>query len=89
MKKLFSFVIEPLERGDDDYAYKPLQRKVLLFLSLLFLSLAVAVVFVAKGQLSAAMLPAVIFGSTAIYGLIVGIFGSDKAVARLWKSART
>ena len=84
MNKLLSLILEPLERGDDSYSYRPMHRKILLFISILFISLASLVVWVAKAKLSMALLPALVFGVVGGYGLVVGLAGSDKAVSNLW-----
>lgn len=89
MSKLLSLILDPLENASEHYEYKPLQRKVLWFLSLLFFSLAAAVLLMAKGKPLSAYIPVLVFGSVSLYGMIVGCFGSDRAVANLWNSSRS
>ena len=88
MNPLRKYILDPLESGSNQYEYKPLQRHVLLFLSTVFLGLGIGVAFVAKGQSPIAYLPTLIFGCAGLYGLTVGLIGSDKAVSTLWRSAR-
>jgi len=88
MSKLLSLILDPLENASEQYEYKPLQRKVLWFLSLLFFSLALAVLLIAKGKPISAYIPVLVFGTVSVYGFIVGLFGSDRAVANLWNSSR-
>ena len=88
MNPLRKFILDPLESGANEYEYKPLQRYVLLFMSTIFLGLGLGVAFVAKGQSPIAYLPTLVFGGASLYGLTVGLLGSDKAVATLWRSAR-
>ena len=88
MNPLRKFILDPLENGPNEYEYKPLQRYVLLFMSTIFLGLGLGVAYVANGQSPVAYLPTLIFGCGGLYGLTVGLLGSDKAVSTLWRSAR-
>lgn len=84
LRTLFSPILNPLEAGEAPYAYKPSHRTVLLVMSLLFSVLAVLVlIFNTEGDIGY-LFPAVVFGLLALVGLIVGLLGSDRAVAKIW-----
>ena len=85
LRKLFSPILNPLERGDEPYHYKPLSRKVLLFIGVVFGFLAGLVLYLRPedGDLGH-LIPVVVFGLVSLLGLIVGLLGSDRAVARIW-----
>jgi hypothetical protein len=85
LRRLFGFLLNPLEKGTADYQYKPLNRTVLLVMSLVFLGLSLAVAWVAISQGAwSHLVAALIFGGVSILGLVVGLLGSDRAVAKLW-----
>ncbi len=88
MNRVLARLLAPLENRSQSAQYKPLQRKVLLLLSVLFLGLSAGVIFVAPSDQIAAYFPVLVFGGAGIYGLLVAFFGSDKAVANLWNSNR-
>ena len=86
LRKLFAFILNPLEQGEGLYAYRPSHRKILLIIGLMFTTLGAlaiaAAVFV--GQLAGA-LPGVVFIAVGVVCAVVGLLGEDRAVARLWK----
>lgn len=85
-RKLCWPVLGIFEKGDGPYAYKPLNRKILVFVGVLFLMLSIAVTFTATaaGAGYGFLLPVVVFGAAGLVCLIVGILGSDRAVCRIW-----
>ncbi|MFN3236839.1 MAG: hypothetical protein ACE37D_07250 [Pseudomonadales bacterium] len=85
-RKLFSFILTPLERGSEQYAYKPSHRLILIVMSCLFMGLAALVVMLMPGWDSGYWLPVLVFGGTGLLGLVVGTLGEDQAVAKLWGS---
>lgn len=87
MKKLFSPILNIFEKGEARYAYKPLHRTILIVVAILFLviasgSLYAAVTFSVMGGL----IPTVVFLAGSIVCAVVGLLGSDKAVANMWKT---
>lgn len=52
----------------------------------LFTGLAVAVLWLAQGQETGYLLPVVIFGVGGVLGVLIGIVGNDRAIAKLWGS---
>ena len=85
-RKIFSPLLKPLERGDEAYAYKPSHRTILLVMSTMFIGLASLVAYIMPGWDSGYLLPIIVFGGTGVLGLIVGCFGADRAVAKIWGS---
>lgn len=85
LRKIFSPVLHPFERGDGPYVYKPLNRKVLIAASVMFLFLAVVVfLLIPDGADRGYLLPVGIFSLVALVGLIVGLLGNERAVAKIW-----
>jgi hypothetical protein len=85
LRALFSPLLNPLERGDEPYVYKPLNRKILLAVSLLFSLLCAALVYLIPADADKGYLvPVVVFGLVALVGFIVGLLGNDRAVAKIW-----
>ena len=85
LRKLCSPVLNIFEKGDEPYNYKPLNRKILLFMSAIFLGLAILVIYFSptngdKGYL----IPAIVFFTVSLVGLIVGLLGNDRAVSNIW-----
>ena len=85
LRKLFSPLLNPLERGDEPYVYKPLSRKILLTVSLLFSVMCAALVYLMPADADKGyLIPVVVFGLVAAVGFIVGLLGSERAVAKIW-----
>ena len=87
-KSIIGRLLAPLERREQQATYKPLHRKILLIISSLFCALAIGVFWVAPKDQLAGLLPVLIFGGVGSYGLLAGVFGSDKAVANIWFTQR-
>lgn len=87
LRKLFSPVLNVFESGDEEYAIKPLSRKILIVISVLFSALATAVFYLTPADSDTGYyLPVIIFGTIAVIGFIVGLLGTDRAVAKIWGS---
>jgi hypothetical protein len=85
LRKLFSPLLNPLERGDEPYVYKPLSRKILLTVSLLFSVMCAALVYLMPADADKGyLIPVVVFGLVAAVGFIVGLLGNERAVAKIW-----
>src|SRR5690606_42059963 len=66
LRALFAPLLNPLERGDEPYVYKPLNRKILLAVSLLFSLLCAALVYLIPAEADKGYLvPVVVFGLVA------------------------
>lgn len=87
MKKLFSPILNIFEKGEGLYAYKPMHRKILLVLAGLFLVIALSSLYVAVAfSVMGGLIPTVVFLAGSIVCAVVGLLGSDKAVANIWKT---
>lgn len=87
LRKIFAPILNIFESGDEEYAIKPLSRKILIVISVLFSGLAVVVFYLIPDEADAGyFLPVFIFGGIALVGFIVGLLGTDRAVAKIWGS---
>ncbi len=87
MKKLFSPILNHFEKGEARYAYKPLHRTILIVVAVLFLVIASGSLFAAvKFSVLGGLIPTVVFLAGSIVCAVVGLLGSDKAVANMWKT---
>ncbi len=85
LRTLCSPILKPFESGDEPYVYKPLNRKILLVMSFLFLALSTAVFLLApEGSGMSYLFPGIVFGTVGLACLIVGALGNDRAVAKIW-----
>mgnify|MGYP000246455213 CR=1 FL=1 len=85
LRKIFSFILSPFESGTEPYVYKPLNRKILLFISFLFFGLAMLVLYlIPAGSGFDYALPVIVFTTIAIVGLVIGLLGNDRAIAKIW-----
>lgn len=85
-RKLFAFILTPLESGSEDFVYKPSHRSILIGVGTIFVGLASIVFNMALGKDVGYLLPVIIFGLAGLLSLIVGLLGSDRAVAKVWGS---
>ncbi len=92
MKQFFrnvcSPILKPLESGTEPFHYQASHRTILLVVSGLFSFLATLVVVLMPGTDAGHWIPVVVFGAVAALGFIVGLLGSDQAVAKIWGSRR-
>ena len=85
LRKLFSPILNIFEKGDEPYIAKPLNRKILIVIGVLFSFLASVVIYLSydKGE-PGYLIPVIVFSGVAIVALIVGFLGTDRAVAKIW-----
>jgi drug/metabolite transporter (DMT)-like permease len=85
LRKLFSPILNIFEAGDEPYLAKPLNRKILIAMGLLFTALVSVVIYfsIQQGELGYAI-PAVVFSTISLVTLVVGFLGNDRAVAKIW-----
>ena len=88
LRGVFSLLLSPLESGEGSYDYKPSHRSILLFVSVMFIGLASIVHVMSDGQDKGYLFPVFIFGVGGVLGLIVGLLGEDRAVAKIWGSGK-
>ncbi len=85
LRNLFAPLLKPLEAGDEPYHYKPLSRKILLFFGVVFCGLGVLVLYLMPADPDPGYyLPVIVFLAAGSYGLVVGLLGNDRAVAKIW-----
>jgi hypothetical protein len=84
-RRLFWFLLRHFEEGDEPFTHKPLNRKILLAVGVLFGVLGAVSTYMAvdRGGIGYA-LPVVVFFAASAVCLIIGLFGSDRAVAKIW-----
>ncbi len=87
LRKIFSPILKPLEAGTDDYAYKPSHRTILIALGVLFTFLASVVLFFTQYTDDLGyFFPVIIFGGSGALSMIVGLLGTNRAIAKIWGS---
>lgn len=88
LRKVFSPLLRPLEAGTEAFDYKPSHRWILLFVSGVFSLLALLVVIMGGQEDPGYLIPVSIFGLGGLLGLIVGLLGEDRAIAKIWGSGK-
>jgi|TARA_B110001469_G_C9285704_1_gene157392 hypothetical protein len=85
LRSLFSPILNIFEKGSDVYAYKPLNRKILIFMGTIFAGLTALVLkFVPDGVGISFLIPVIVFGAVAVVTLVVGFLGNERAVSKIW-----
>jgi len=84
LRSLFSPVLNLFEKGAEPYIYKPINRKILIVMGLLFSGLAAAVLYFTPGADAGYLLPVIVFSIVGLVCLAVGFLGNDRAVAKIW-----
>ena len=85
LRKLFWFILRFFESGDEPYTYKPLNRMILIIVGVLFSVLAFITIYLSLGKSGYGyLIPVIVFFSIGFVCVIVGLLGSDRAVARIW-----
>ncbi len=84
LKNIFSPILNIFEKNNDEFVYRSLNRKIVLFISSVFLLLGLALpAYMPKLVEMGYWFVMLVFGALGFTGLIVGFLGSDKAVAKL------
>jgi len=84
LKNIFSPVLNIFENNNDEFIYRSLNRKIVIFISIVFFLLAFALpVFMPTLIKMGYWFVMIVSGAISFFGLIVGLLGSDKAVAKL------
>ncbi|MBS3803591.1 MAG: hypothetical protein KGY54_03530 [Oleiphilaceae bacterium] len=89
MRKFFTSICWPIlawfERGETPTGYRASHRKILLAVAFLFMVLlGVASYFGLLAGSLGALIPVVVFFGISLVCTIVGLLGSDRAVAKIW-----
>jgi len=88
LRILFSPILKILEAGTEPFVYKKSDRTILMVMGGLFSGLALLVFWFAQGQDPVYLLPVLIFGGVGLISFMVGLIGTDRAVAKIWGSRR-
>ncbi len=84
IKSLFSPLLNIFENNNDEFIVRPLNRKIVLFISSVFFLLAFGLpAYMPQLIQMGYWFVMLIFGALSSVGLIVGLLGSDKAIAKL------
>lgn len=85
LRKLLWFILKNFENGDEPYSYKPLNRKILVIVGVLFIALCMLTVYFTLDTAGFGyLLPVVVFFSIGFVCITVGLLGSDRAVSKIW-----
>lgn len=85
LRKLLWFILLFFENGDEPYAYKPLNRTILIVVGALFSLLAMITIYVSIGKDGYGyLIPVVVFFGIGFVCMTVGFLGNDRAVAKIW-----
>lgn len=84
LRKLFSPLLNLFERGDELFHHRPMNRKILFVLSVLFNGLATAILIISPRGNWGFVFPVVVFYSVGMVGFIIATLGNDRAVAKIW-----
>jgi hypothetical protein len=86
-KKLCYPILRIFESGEGEYRYEKSHRKILLAVGVLFLGLSIAsaVLAINSSQLGG-LIPFLIFFLIGFVCEVVGLLGSERAVAKIWGS---
>ncbi len=85
LRKAFSPILNTFENGTEEYAYRPSHRTILIVMGVLFGGLAGIVFSMASGGESMGFLiPVCVFGLVSLVTLVVGLLGTERAVAKIW-----
>lgn len=84
-RQIFGFILRFFESGDEPYDYKPLNRKVLIVVGVLFNVIWIFTTYLYAGRGSYDfLLPVGVFFTVGLICLVVGLLGTDRAVAKIW-----
>ncbi len=88
LRTLFAPMLTIFESGEDEYAYKPSHRLILIVVGSLFSFLdgAVIAMMIVDSSDPGYAIPAIVFGGAGLVSLIVGTLGNERAVAKIWGS---
>lgn len=84
LQKIFSPILNIFEKNNEEFVYRRLNRKIVLFISSTFFALAFGLpIYMPQLIEMGFWFVMLVFGGLSSIGLIVGLLGSDKAVAKL------
>ena len=87
LRKLFLPILSIFESGEGEYSYKESHRKILLIVGALFLILsAVSAILAISSSQMGGLIPFLVFFLVGFVCEVVGLLGSNRAVAKIWGS---
>jgi hypothetical protein len=87
LRKICSPVLNIFESGNEEFIYRPSHRKILIAVGVLFFILAGAAISISISvEQYAGLMPGSVFLIAGLVCEIVAFLGTDKAVAKMWKS---
>lgn len=86
-RSIFSPILNIFESGEGEYSYKSSHRTILIIVGglFLFLSMISISIAVSTGNMGG-LLPGLVFFLVGLTSEVVGLLGSDRAVAKIWGS---
>ena len=85
LRKVFSPILDVFESGTDEFRYKASYRAILVAVGALFFLLSsVSLVAAFYAAQTGAWVPFIVFFFVGSVCEIVGLLGSDRAVAKIW-----
>jgi len=88
LRSIFSPILNIFESGTESFAYKPSHRTILIIMGSLFTGLATLVFILALGEDLGYLLPVLVFGGIGLLSLLIGLIGTNRAVAKIWGSGK-
>ncbi len=89
LQKIFSPLLSKFDSGEGEYSYERSHRLILVVVGSLFSFLTAGILAVGiHSEGWGFLFPAIIFGGVGSTAIIIGCFGSDRAVARIWSSKK-
>ncbi|PFG52692.1 hypothetical protein ATG98_1755 [Marinobacter sp. LV10R520-4] len=87
VRRIFQPILRVFEFGDGEYRYEKSHRKILIAMGVLFLALSTvsAVLAIISSQLGG-LIPFLVFFMIGLVCEVVGLLGSNRAVAKIWGS---
>jgi hypothetical protein len=87
MKNILSPILSKFESGEEEYAYRKSHRTILIVAGFLFLFLSFGSLYATiAAQAWGGLLPFIVFFVIGVVCESVGFLGSDRAVAKIWKT---
>ena len=86
LRTIFSPILNIFESGTGPFVYKSSHRTILIFMGGLFSGMAMLVLWFAQGEDPGYFLPVLIFGGGGLICLLIGLIGTERAVAKIWGS---
>lgn len=87
LRKICSPVLNIFESGNEEFIYRPSHRKILVAVGVLFFILAGTAISISISvEQYAGLMPGSVFLIAGLVCEIVAFLGTDKAVAKMWKS---